>query len=93
MVAKPQPQVLAEFFTSMLVLAAHFKYKPAVGVENHLYWIDDAWSLSLIAPNQWSDKRRAGFVGTCVLQQDMTWTIDRSMFNACRIGSACMPAR
>lgn len=77
-VAKPQRQVLAEFFTSMLVLSAHFKYKPAIGVENYLYWVDDGWSLSLIAPEQWSDERYAGFVGTCILQQDMTWTIDPS---------------
>ena len=77
-VAKPQRQVLAEFFTSMLVLSAKFKYKPAVGVDNYLYWIDDGWNLSLIAPDQWSDERYAGFVGTCILQRDMTWTIDPS---------------
>lgn len=77
-VAKPRRQVLAEFFTSMLVLSAQFKYKPAVGVDNYLYWVDDDWSLSLIAPHQWSDERYAGFVGTCVLQRDMTWTIDPS---------------
>ena len=74
-VAKPQRQVLAEFFTSMLVLSAKFKYKPAIGATNYLYWVDDAWSLSLIAPEEWSDARRAGFAGTCELQRDMTWTI------------------
>ena len=74
-VAKPQRQVLAEFFTSMLVLSAKFKYKPAVGVPNYLYWTNEEWSLSLIAPDQWSSGRRAGFAGTCVLQRDMTWTI------------------
>ena len=77
-VAKPQNQVLAEFFTSMLVLSAKFKYKPVVGVENYLYWIDGEWSLSLIAPDEWSDERRAGFAGACVLQHDMTWTIKPS---------------
>ena len=40
-----------------------------------MYWIDGEWSLSLIAPAEWSPERRAGFVGTCVLQRDMTWTI------------------
>lgn len=74
-VAKPQRQVLAEFFTSMLVLSAQFKYKPVVGVENYLYWVDGQWSLSLIGPDEWSDERRAGFAGTCILQRDMTWTI------------------
>ena len=77
-VAKPRHQVLAEFFTSMLVLSAAFKYRPAVGTANYLYWINGEWSLSLVAPADWSDERRAGFAGTCVLQRDMTWTITPS---------------
>ena len=76
--AKPQRQVLAEFFTSMLVLSASFKYKPAVGTENYLYLIDGEWSLSLIHPDQWSGERREGFVGCCLLHEDMTWTITPS---------------
>ena len=74
-VAKPRRQVLAEFFTSMLVLSAKFKFRPAVGTAYYLYWFRDEWSLSLIAPDEWSDERRAGFTGTCMLQRDMTWTI------------------
>ncbi len=74
-IAKPRRQVLAEFFTSMLVLSAKFKFRPAVGVANYLYWVDGEWSLSLIAPGEWSEERREGFAGTCVLQHDMTWTI------------------
>jgi hypothetical protein len=74
-VAKPERQVLAELFTSMLVLSAAFKYRPVPGGSNYLYWIGGRWSLSLIAPHEWSDERRAGFAGTCVLQRDMTWTI------------------
>ena len=74
-VAKSQRQILAELFTSMLVLSASFKFHPAVGTPNYLYWIKGEWSLSLIAPDEWSDERRAGFAGTCVLQRDMTWTI------------------
>lgn len=77
-VAKPQRQVLAEFFTSMLILSAHFKYKPSIGTDNYLYYVDDNWLLSLIAPQQWSDKHRVGFAGTCKLQRDMTWTIEPS---------------
>jgi hypothetical protein len=77
-VAKPRRQLLAEFFTSMLVLSAAFKFRPIVGARNYLYWINDEWSLSLIAPDEWSQERRAGFVGTCILQSDMTWTIDPS---------------
>ena len=77
-IVKPQRQVLAEFFTSMLILSANFKYKPAVDVENYLYFVDGKWSLSLIAPEQWSERHRRGFVGTCVLHRDMTWTIEPS---------------
>ena len=74
-VAKPGRQVLADLFTSMLVLSASFKYRPVPGGSNYLYWVDGQWSLSLIAPGEWSDRRRAGFAGTCVLQPDMTWII------------------
>ena len=74
-VAKPRRQVLAELFTSMLVLSATFKYRPVVGTANYLYWINGEWCLSLIAPDEWSQERRAGFAGACVLQRDMTWTI------------------
>ena len=74
-IAKPRRQLLAEFFTSMLVLSATFKYRPAIGTVNYLYWMDNEWSLSLIAPDEWSAERRAGFAGTCMLQRDMTWTI------------------
>lgn len=77
-VAKPRRQILAELFTSMLVLSASFKFRPAVGVATYLYWIHGEWSLSLIAPQEWSSERRAGFVGECVLQPDMTWTITPS---------------
>ncbi len=59
----------------MLVLSAAFKYRPAVGATNYLYWINGKWYLSLIAPHEWSNARRAGFAGRCVLQRDMTWTI------------------
>ena len=34
-VAKPRRQLLVEFFTSMLVLSAKFKYRPVVGKPNY----------------------------------------------------------
>ena len=74
-VAKPQRQVLAELFTSMLVLSSSFKYRPVAGQPNYLYWFDGQWSLSLVGPHEWTDERRAAFAGTCTLQPDMTWTI------------------
>ena len=77
-VGKPQHQILAEFFTSMLVLSANFKYQPVVGVPNYLYWINGEWLLSLIAPQEWSTERSTRFAGTCVLHLDRTWTINPS---------------
>ena len=77
-VIKSQRQVLAEFFTSMLVLSASFKYKPARGTRNYLYFVDGKWTLSLISPEEWSEEHRAGFAGVCQLQPDMTWTIEPS---------------
>lgn len=73
--AKPQRQVVAELFTSMLVLSSTFKYRPVAGRPNYLYWFEGQWSLSLIAPDEWSQERRRGYAGTCTLQRDMTWTI------------------
>mgnify|MGYP001814706267 CR=1 FL=1 len=74
-VSKPQRHELADLFTELHVLSASFKYRPVPGRPNYLYWMDGEWSLSLIAPYEWSEKRRAGFAGTCILQPDMTWTI------------------
>ncbi len=77
-VAKPQRQVLAEFFTSMLVLSANFRYQPVAGDPNYLYWIDGQWILSLVSPAEWASDRYSAFAGTCVLQLDRTWTITPS---------------
>ncbi|MFK7885578.1 MAG: DUF2452 domain-containing protein [Gammaproteobacteria bacterium] len=74
--AKPKHQVLAEFFTSMLVLNARFSYKPVIGATNYLYYVDDSWRMSLIAPDEWTEQHRDGFAGACELQRDMTWTIE-----------------
>lgn len=77
-VAKPGRQILAEFFTSMLALSATFKYRPVPGRSNYLYWIKGEWALSLIAPDEWSEERQASFAGVCILQPDMTWTVEPS---------------
>lgn len=77
--AKPAAQVLADYFTSLLVLSAEFKFKPVFGTDYYLYYANSSWSLSLLSPDNWGkdDKRRA-FVGTCVLHDDATWTIEPS---------------
>jgi hypothetical protein len=78
-VAKRAPQLLADYFTSLLVLTAAFKFKPVFGKDYYLYVDGGEWSLSLISPEEWNDdsKRRA-FVGKCVLHADSTWSIEPS---------------
>lgn len=75
---KPDRQLLAEYFTSLLVLTAAFKFKPVVGARYYLYWLNDEWALSLIAPEEWTEARNAAFAGRCELHADMTWTINPS---------------
>jgi len=86
-VAKPAPQLLADYFTSLLVLSAAFKFKPVFGREYFLYVDGSGWSLSLVSPDEWNDEaRREAFVATCVLHDDSTWSIAPSD-NVGRAGS------
>ena len=74
--AKPAPQLLADYFTSLLVLSSSFKFKPVFGKDYYLYIDGEHWSLSLISPDEWNDEaKRGAFVGTCVLHDDSTWSI------------------
>jgi hypothetical protein len=75
-IVKTASQLLADYFTSMLILSAAFKFKPVVGQQYYLYWMDTQWSLSLIAPSEWSEARRKRYVGKCELHSDMTWTMN-----------------
>jgi len=77
-VAKPAAQLLADYFTSILVLSAAFKFRPVVGQAYYLYRLDREWSLSLISPFEWNSERRQAYVGKCELHPDMTWTISPS---------------
>jgi hypothetical protein len=75
-VAKPAGRLLADYFTSLLVLSADFKFKPAFETDYFLYREEPRWSLSLIAPDEWNRAgKRENFVGTCRLHADSTWSI------------------
>lgn len=78
-VAKRSGQLLADYFTSLLVLSADFKFRPAFGRTYHLYREGSRWCLSLVSPGEWNteDKQR-NYVGACVLHEDSTWSIDPS---------------
>lgn len=78
-VAKSSPQLLAEYFTSLLVLSAAFKFKPAFETSYYLYCGEPQWALSLVSPDEWkSAEKTETFVGTCVLHADSTWSISPS---------------
>ncbi len=78
-VAKRRPQLLADYFTSLLVLSAAFKFKPVFDKDYYLYLDGTGWSLSLLSPDDWNDDaRRRAFVGRCVLHGDSTWSIEPS---------------
>ena len=75
-VAKPAGRLLADYFTSLLILSANFKFKPACETPYFLYRDEPRWTLSLISPDEWNTReRQQNFVGTCVLHTDATWSI------------------
>lgn len=97
--AKSAPQIMGEYFTSLLVLSAKFGFKPVPGKPYYLYWkkLSDKitvnninkteqatalqqspWRLSLIEPERLGTLAMGTFIGSCILQSDMTWTIDPS---------------
>ena len=78
-VAKHKPQLMADYFTSLLVLSAAFKFKPVFGKRYFLYAENRGWALSLIGPDEWNTtSRRQAFIGACVLHSDATWSIEPS---------------
>ncbi len=74
--AKPPQQVLADYFTTLLVLSAEFSFKPAPGVDYFLYLRQGGWVLSLISPAEWRAGAPGPCLGRCELQLDMTWTLE-----------------
>ena len=81
---KTANRILGEYFTSLLILSAEFAFKPVPNKDYFLYWkpslpVDNkpvsAWRLSLIEPERLGDLDLGIYVGRCVLQYDMTWSI------------------
>ncbi len=73
--AKSPQQVLADYFTTLLVLSAEFRFKPAPGINYFLYLRDSGWILSLISPSEWAGRLPGPCLGRCELQTDMTWSL------------------
>jgi len=69
-------QIAGELFTSMFVLESEFAFKPVVGTDYYLYQKDDRFRLSLVNPDQWAGELFGRFIGRCVLERDITWTLE-----------------
>ncbi|MGD8571357.1 MAG: DUF2452 domain-containing protein [Gammaproteobacteria bacterium] len=68
-------QISSELFTSLFVLHSKFQFKPVVGKSYWLYRRGQTFHLSMIAPEEWGSSSFGQYVGECVLQQDITWTL------------------
>ena len=68
-------QISSELFTSLFVLHSHFQFKPVVGKAYWLYQHNHQFRLSLVSPKEWGSADFGLFVGECVLQEDVTWTL------------------
>ena len=72
---KSAHQLLADFFTSTLVLGAKFNFKPSLGVNYYLYLDNQQWKLSLVEPQAWRDRLPGIYFGECMLNTDQTWSV------------------
>ena len=68
-------QISSELFTSLFVLRSEFRFRPVVGKSYWLYRVDDQFKLYMLPPDQWSAGHPGQFIGECVLQDDITWTL------------------
>ncbi|WP_445367202.1 DUF2452 domain-containing protein [Methylomonas sp. BW4-1] len=73
--AKNIQQISSDLFTSLFVLNSQIRFKPTTGQVYWLYFKNDQYLLSLIAPEQWSPAQSGRFIGACELQSDLTWTL------------------
>lgn len=73
--AKAPGRLLADYFTTLLILSAEFAFKPCRGVAYYLYRAESAWQLSLIGPSEWGQRLPGPCLGRCELKNDMTWRL------------------
>ncbi|MES1936433.1 DUF2452 domain-containing protein [Salinisphaera hydrothermalis] len=69
-------QVTTELFTSLFVLESEFRFKPVVGKTYYLYRQPERFWLGLTPPAMLGETVAGRFIGHCVLQTDMTWTLE-----------------
>lgn len=76
--AKNIQQISNELFTSLFVLNSRIRFKPTTRQTYWLYFKNNQYQLSLIAPEQWLPTKSGRFIGACELQADLTWTLQLS---------------
>ncbi len=64
-----------ELFTSLFVLSSEFSFKPVTGKSYWLYRKNNIFRLSLISPDEWKGREFGQFIGECILQKDITWSL------------------
>ncbi len=69
-------QVSSELFTSLFVLNTNFQFRPVAGKSYWLYYTSDKFKLFMMAPDDWACGHPGIFIGECLLQDDITWTIN-----------------
>ena len=69
-------QITSELFTSLFILHSKFQFKPVV---KKSYWLyrrkNNIFHLSMVNPDEWGGTGFGQFIGECVLQEDVTWTL------------------
>lgn len=68
-------QVSTELFTSLFVLGSEFRFKPVPGKTYYLYRKPDRFWLAITPPRMLGESVAGRFIGRCVLQDDLTWTL------------------
>lgn len=72
---KSDGRLFADYFTSLLILSAEFRFKPVVGQRYYLYIKNRRWTLSLVEPQRWGSIPVGDCLGRCELHRDMTWSL------------------
>lgn len=72
---KQVEQVSTELFTALFILQSDFRFQPTPGRPHWLYQKEGRFRLSLTPPESWHPKIAGRYIGECVLQADMTWTL------------------
>lgn len=75
-------QIAGELFTSLFVLESEFTFRPVIGRKYNLYRKDGCFRLSPVGPDQWSRILSGQFIETCVLERDVTWTLEMDEYAA-----------